>query len=231
MIWFKFYATDWLADLQVQLLTSSQRGVYIDLLAYSASEGGGFTCEPEEFARVRQHSEDDVRLVLERHFDRDSQGAWRNDRLEDEREKFDRAQQARSQGGKATAAARAGKKATSSKASSKARSQGKPWEAMVDEFPEGAREAFREFAAYRDEMKKPLTAAGIRRFLKKPAPQLVSAFSEAIECGWQGPQFKNWTAEGQRAGARGAGTVDPFGHLDTLDDDDLPRVIDAEVVQ
>ena len=38
--WFKFFATDWLSDANVRLMTSRQRGWYIDLLCWAWQENG-----------------------------------------------------------------------------------------------------------------------------------------------------------------------------------------------
>jgi len=38
--WFKFYATDWLADPRVRCFSLAQRGAYVDLLALAWQEGG-----------------------------------------------------------------------------------------------------------------------------------------------------------------------------------------------
>src|SRR5215475_14427075 len=38
--WFKFFATDWLTDLPVRLMSSRQKGWYIDLLCWAWQEGG-----------------------------------------------------------------------------------------------------------------------------------------------------------------------------------------------
>lgn len=38
--WFQFYATDWISDEKVRLLSGRQRGWYIDLLAHDWQEGG-----------------------------------------------------------------------------------------------------------------------------------------------------------------------------------------------
>jgi len=56
--WFKFFATDWLSDPYVRLMTSRQRGWYIDLLCWAWQEGGFFPNQAEVICQVlrdRQH--------------------------------------------------------------------------------------------------------------------------------------------------------------------------------
>jgi len=56
--WFKFFATDWISDPYVRLMTSRQRGWYIDLLCWAWQEGGFLPDQAEIICQVlrdRQH--------------------------------------------------------------------------------------------------------------------------------------------------------------------------------
>ncbi len=78
--WFPFYAGDWLSDMRVRLLTPSQRGVYIDLLAFQWREGA-VPDDPAGLALTLGADGADVVLVLDRFF-RLRRGHRRNRRME-----------------------------------------------------------------------------------------------------------------------------------------------------
>lgn len=102
--WFPFYAGDWLADLKVRMLTTAQRGVYADLLAFQWREGVVPNDGPGLAAMLGADGAD-VSLVLDRFFPADT-GGRRNARLERERAKQDQRHQRASTAGAKGAAAR-----------------------------------------------------------------------------------------------------------------------------
>jgi hypothetical protein len=247
--WFPVYVQSFLSSPSVADMCDAEVGQFWLLLLYQWEHGGipSAGLRLNQVAKIPRSRREDVRsindagelteecLVSNLVMAEFPKGV--NPRLDKERrvakdKALERSQRS-AKAGKAGAAARWAKGQKKGKAKSKA--TGKPktrlWEDYEEQVPESVRDAFRDFAAYRNDINKPLTHHSMKSWLKIPAPQLQAAWCEAMQCGWQGPQFKNWTAEGQPARARGAGTVDPFAHLDTLDDDDLPRVIDAEVVK
>lgn len=125
--WFKFYATDWLADSTVMGMTAEERGVYIQLLAIDWNEGG-VRSPIESLALICRASPEVVKGVLERSFnDRstsvqrpinerstgefpsvETRSLWVNPKLEKLREDAAAAHAQRVAAGKASAQSRGG---------------------------------------------------------------------------------------------------------------------------
>lgn len=99
---FQFYAADYLADADVQLLTSSQEGVYIRLLSYCWREGS--IPEVPEVAQMlckRDSLLNDVEHVLKTFFVSGKEsGRLVNPRLEKERKKQDAFRKQKSEAGR-----------------------------------------------------------------------------------------------------------------------------------
>ncbi len=55
--WYKFYATDWLSDATVRLMSSRQRGWYIDLLNWAWQEHGFHPSQAEIICQVSRDRE------------------------------------------------------------------------------------------------------------------------------------------------------------------------------
>jgi uncharacterized protein YdaU (DUF1376 family) len=87
---FQFYARDWLADAEVRLLTLEQRGAYIDLLAY-CWERDGLPTDAEKLRKLIGATSKEAARVLPAvlPFFTESDGLYRNGKLDKVREKSD----------------------------------------------------------------------------------------------------------------------------------------------
>ena len=101
---FQFYASDYLADEKVQLMTLEQEGAYIRLLAYCWREGT-LPADPESLAKLCKGCSTDVITVVERLFQQDSNDPTRlvHKRLEEERAKQKAYHEQQSNAGKKSA--------------------------------------------------------------------------------------------------------------------------------
>jgi uncharacterized protein YdaU (DUF1376 family) len=89
--WFPLYATDWLTDHRVRLLSVEARGLYIDLLCHQWAEGG-LPDDERHLARIANLNPRTFRRIwteIERFFSRNSAGIRLNHRLEKERKHAD----------------------------------------------------------------------------------------------------------------------------------------------
>jgi uncharacterized protein YdaU (DUF1376 family) len=87
---FQFYAAEYLADENVQLLSLEQEGIYIRLLAYCWREGS-IPAEPEKLARLcKGCSVDSLTGVLDLFHPMGMDGRLSHRRLDDERIKHER---------------------------------------------------------------------------------------------------------------------------------------------
>lgn len=114
---FSFYPNDWFEG--TMLLTVSQRGSYIDLLALSWVRGG-FTKE-QAYLAVRGSDPKDIDVVIAEKFVESESGWFTNTRLELEREKQGKRSSAASKNGQ-----KGGRPKSQNKANGKAKDKAEP---------------------------------------------------------------------------------------------------------
>jgi len=107
--WFPFYYLDWMTDLNVQMLSHSEKGLYIDMLCSCFNEDG-LPSDNEILSRLFKCDKDDLKMVVTLFHERD--GKLHNKKLDEIKGNQAEISKKKSEAGKASAQARKAKALT-----------------------------------------------------------------------------------------------------------------------
>lgn len=105
--WFPFYYQAWMTDMNVQMLSHSEKGLYIDMLCSCFNEDG-LPTDHKMLKRLFKCDEDDLQMVVTLFHERD--GKLHNKKLDDIKADQAKVSKKKSVAGKASAQARKAKR-------------------------------------------------------------------------------------------------------------------------
>ena len=107
--WFPFYYLDWMTDLNVQMLSHAEKGLYIDMLCSCFNEDG-LPTDHKMLQRLFKCDADDLKMVVTLFHERD--GKLHNKKLDEVKADQQSKSQQASDAGKKSAQARKAKALT-----------------------------------------------------------------------------------------------------------------------
>lgn len=105
--WFPFYYQAWMTDMNVQMLSHSEKGLYIDMLCSCFNEDG-LPTDHKMLKRLFKCDEDDLQMVVTLFHERD--GKMHNKKLDEIKADQAEVSKKKSEAGKASAQARKAKR-------------------------------------------------------------------------------------------------------------------------
>ena len=109
--WFPFYYLDWLSDIDVAMMTHSEKGLYIDMLCRCFNEDG-LPSDPKKLKRIFKCEESDLEECVKMFYEKDEK--LFNKKLDEIKKEQRKVSKAKSLAGKKSAESRRAKKVMTS---------------------------------------------------------------------------------------------------------------------